>query len=297
MPGLAAAQDLESLLPALGDERAAAVLAELENGAAQGDLAATITLGRIYWNGIGYRQDAMRGCDLFEKAANAGSAEAAARLALCFEEGRGREASVANAVAWYQASIDGGYALAKCLMGEAYIRGSLGPADPERGIQLCLDAALDGVPSAQLTIATFYLTGEHLEQDFDKAFIWMTAAAQAGVARAQYNLAIMYENGDGTESSLNEASQWYQAAARQGYDAALLPLGRLYYRASIEEGTGDIKGRPAEIAYFWLTIAQYRAPTERERVLAREMLGVYRENVDPEHIAEWERRIVQELGQ
>jgi len=289
------AQDLESLLPALSDNRAGAVIAQLESDAAQGDLAAKVTLGRIYLNGIYFLQDMKRGCDLFEEVARAGNAEAAARLALCFEEGAGREADVTQATAWYEASIDGGYSLAKCLMGEAYIRGSLGPADPERGIQLCLEAALDGVPSAQLTIATHYLTGEHLPQDSGKAHIWMTAAAQAGIPRAQYNLAIMYENGDGTERSLNEASYWYQAAARQGYDAALLPLARLYYRASIEEETGDIKGQPAKIAYFWLFVAQYRAPTDRDRVLARQMLEVYRENVDPDRIAAWEKAIEEDL--
>jgi len=124
----------------------------------------------------------------------------------------------------------------------------------------------------------------------------MTAAAQGGIAHAQYNLAIMHENDDGTERSLNEASAWYQAAARQGYDAALLPLARLYYQASIDEETGDIKGQPAQIAYFWLTIAQYRSPTERDRVLARQMLDVYREHVDQECIAAWDADIARELG-
>jgi len=150
-PASGSAQDLEALLPALSDERAEAVVSDLQGRMTLGDLDAQITLGRLYLNGIYYKKDMVRGCDLFEDTARAGSAEAAARLAVCFETGTGRERSVAQAIEWYQTSIDGGYALAKCLMGEAYTRGSLGPADAEQGVQLCLEAALDGVPSAQLT--------------------------------------------------------------------------------------------------------------------------------------------------
>ena len=77
-----------------------------------------------------------------------------------------------------------------------------------------------GNARAQANLATLYLSGEGVNQDFAEASTWLLRAAEQGHTVAQYNLAILYENGLGVPRDATEALRWYTNAAAGGHPDA-----------------------------------------------------------------------------
>jgi localization factor PodJL len=102
---------------------------------------------------------------------------------------------------------------------------------PEKIGNLALrEAAAMGNPNAQYVIATRYLNGENVEQDYEKAAYWYGKAAVAGSVPAQYRVATMYERGRGVAKDMRAALGWYERAAAAGnvrsmHNAAVISSG------------------------------------------------------------------------
>jgi localization factor PodJL len=112
--------------------------------------------------------------------------------------------------------------------GEAAAPESLPPA--EVGSMSLREAAALGDATAQFVIATRYLNGEKVAQDYEKAAYWYGKAAVQGSAPAQYRLATMYERGRGVAKDLKAALGWYERSASLGnvksmHNAAVLASG------------------------------------------------------------------------
>lgn len=84
-----------------------------------------------------------------------------------------------------------------------------------------LELAERRYPLAECQIGWFYLKGQGIPQNDEKAFYWTKRAAEHGDWDAQYNLGTFYEEGTGVPRDLEQARSWYIAAARQGQDEAL----------------------------------------------------------------------------
>lgn len=130
--------------------------------------------------------------------------------------------------------------------GEAASPENLPPA--EVGAMALREAASLGDPAAQFVIATRYLNGEKVQQNFEKAAYWYGKAAAQGNAPAQYRLATMYERGRGVAKDLKAALGWYERAGSLGnvksmHNAAVLASGN-------EMGEPDYKR-----AFKWFSLA------------------------------------------
>lgn len=99
-------------------------------------------------------------------------------------------------------------------------------------------AAEQGSVDAQINMAVYYITGEGVETDIEKATYWFMKAAEQGDAQAQHNLALNYENGEGIEKDFIKAFKWMRKAAEQRYPPSLYSLARMY-----ENGIGCKKDR------------------------------------------------------
>ena len=99
-------------------------------------------------------------------------------------------------------------------------------------------AAEQGSVDAQVNMAVYYITGEGVETDIEKATYWFMKAAEQGDAQAQHNLALNYENGEGIEKDFIKAFKWMRKAAEQRYPPSLYSLARMY-----ENGIGCKKDR------------------------------------------------------
>ena len=78
-------------------------------------------------------------------------------------------------------------------------------------------------------IATAYLRGEGVDQDFEKAKKWFHRGIALGDATAQNGMGLMHLDGLGpAEKSLVKAEEFFKAAADQDHKTAQLNLAKLY---------------------------------------------------------------------
>jgi len=164
----------------------------------------------------------------------------------------------------------------------------------EIGSESLREAAVRGEAPAQFIIASRYLDGQSVQQDFIKAAYWYQQAASRGLAPAQYRLATLFERGKGVPQDIAAALLWYERAANAGnvkamHNAAVIAAGnqvgtpnydkafRWFNKAAArglkdsqfnlavlyERGLGT-KIDPAE-AWFWYTLAGKQGDSDAEK--------------------------------
>ncbi|MFQ5784123.1 MAG: tetratricopeptide repeat protein [Alphaproteobacteria bacterium] len=124
-----------------------------------------------------------------------------------------------DAIHWYRAEAERGYAAAQYLLGYMY----------ETGVE---------IPQDNYRVARDPALARH----------WYGKAAAQGDARALYRLARMVHEGRGGPADVAEAARLYREAAERGHVEAQSALGYLY---ALGEGVerDDLK------AYIWLSLA------------------------------------------
>ena len=83
-----------------------------------------------------------------------------------------------------------------------------------------LALAKQGYPLAECQVGYFYLEGQGVEKDLEKALYWTEQAAIHGDWDGQFNLGCFYEEGTVLARDMEQAALWYQRAARQGHTEA-----------------------------------------------------------------------------
>ena len=130
--------------------------------------------------------------------------------------------------------------------GEAAAPENLPPA--EVGTMALREAASLGDPNAQFVIATRYLNGEKVQQDYEKAAYWYGKAAAQGSAPAQYRLATMYERGRGVAKDLKAALGWYERSASAGNIKSM-------HNAAVIASNGSAGQPDYKRAFKWFSLA------------------------------------------
>jgi localization factor PodJL len=154
----------------------------------------------------------------------------------------------------------------------------------EIGAPALREAAARGDAKAQFVVASRYIDGQGVRQDFLKAAYWYEQAAIRGLAPAQYRLGTLYERGRGVAQDAATALQWYERAAAGGnvkamHNAAVLAAGSQagtpdydkafkWFKAAADRGLHDSefnlavlyeRGLGARIdkeeAFFWFSVA------------------------------------------
>ena len=65
-------------------------------------------------------------------------------------------------------------------------------------IKKLIENAEAGDMKAQSRLAYFYIEGDGVPQDYEKAFYWVTKAAAQGCIYSEYNLGYLHWSGKGT---------------------------------------------------------------------------------------------------
>lgn len=125
--------------------------------------------------------------DIWLPLANAGDAEAAFRLGLLADLGKGRPEDPAAAYRWYRRAAEAGHA------------------------------------EAEFNTAVMEDSGRGTRHDASEAAEWYARAAARGNHRAQYNLALLYNEGEGVPRNRLAALAWFRLAAA-GLPAAAAKL-------------------------------------------------------------------------
>jgi TPR repeat protein len=85
-----------------------------------------------------------------------------------------------------------------------------------------------GDSNAQNEIGLAYETGDHVQQDFDKAIEWHKLAADQGNFDSAFRIGRIYHFGLGDDQNFYEASKWYEIASAGNHNLARVNLGMLY---------------------------------------------------------------------
>ena len=115
-------------------------------------------------------------------------------LAAFYEYGMGCEPDNEEAAKWYTASAQAGYTAAIYKLGKMHAFGKGGlPVDENKGIELVLEAAKNGLPRAEYNVGLHYFYDDlPLEVDLGKAETYLRRAASKGHADAYFILAKVY---------------------------------------------------------------------------------------------------------
>jgi uncharacterized protein len=142
--------------------------------------------------------------------ANGGDAKAQFILGAAYDSGRGAPRDASEAMKWYRASANQGYAKAQNSLGSA-LQGEKKFAD---AISWYEKASAQGYALATNNLAYLYDLGLGVPQDRRKGFELYSKAANLGVAEAMWNLANMYGAGQLGKEDLLMACVWTLRAKR-----------------------------------------------------------------------------------
>jgi localization factor PodJL len=150
------------------------------------------------------------------EAAATGDAKALFEVATRYAEGRGMQADLAKAAAWYEKSAEAGFAPAQYRIGNMYEKGTGVTRDIARSRGWYEKAAEQGNASAMHNLAVLYAMGADGGTDNDAAAQWFVKAAELGVKDSQFNLGILSAKGVGVQQSLEESYKWFALVAKTG---------------------------------------------------------------------------------
>ncbi len=134
-----------------------------------------------------------------------------------------------QAMSWYERAAEAGNAEAQFYLGVMYETGVRG-SDMAIAAKWYRKAAEQGHVEAQTRLGILYYQGRGVPADLAEAARWYAKAAEGGSPRAQYNLALMYERGQGVPANAAMAASLYDKASDGGIAQARLNLGSLYAR-------------------------------------------------------------------
>jgi uncharacterized protein len=108
------------------------------------------------------------------------------------------------------------------------------------------ERAKRGETVSQLSLYNYYVRGEVVKQDFQKAKNWLLSAANAGLLDAEHQLGVCYKNGlAGFPIDYKQAIYWLTRAAEKGKSLSQSILGVMY-----REGLGVEKNYKKALEWF-----------------------------------------------
>ncbi len=156
---------------------------------------------------------------------------------------------------------DKGNAEAQFYVATAYLNGWGVKQNFTKGQMWCLKSAEQAYAEAQYTMALLYRHGKGVKPDSAKAVQWYQKSALQGYALAQANLGWMFQNGNGTKQNLKKAVHWYRKSAEQGQVVAQTNLGWMY-----ENGKGVSRNRKEAMRWYRKAAAQNDADAKKALV-------------------------------
>lgn len=200
-----------------------------QRAAGNGEIAAMVDLGQLYYDGNGVKQDYSIANYWFEKAADSydGNYLAFAHLGEAYHYGLGKDVDYDKAKEYYEKALEAGEDAVLFWFGQIYYD----EEQYEKALGYFQRAAVEKnqfQAEAEEQIGRMYQFGEGVEQDFGKAAEWYQKAADNGNAAAMRSLGAMYTRGDGVEQDAGQGAYWALQAAKLGDVIAMHNIGYCY---------------------------------------------------------------------
>lgn len=145
--------------------------------------------------------------------AEEGDAEAQARLAVAYYNGRGTPLDQEEGIRWARLAAEQENARAQALLAAAHFNGMGAPQDHEAAVRWARLAAERGDAGAQVLLGMAYVNGFGVVRDYVEAYMWLTLAASGGGSNVQgadqlRSLAAMRMTPDQIEEAEQRAQNW-----------------------------------------------------------------------------------------
>lgn len=227
----------------------------------------------------GIARNTVLGCGYAEKA-SATRGDAMHLTGECQRLGLTGAPDTEKAKAAYAKAGEMGFAKSKCALGQMLLAE---PAQAQRGLALCTEAATAGDVDAQLATAKIHYDGQGVKADKAEARKWYEKAAAQNNGEAARRLGDMYAAGEGGKRDAKKALSSWQAAEKAGDPLApILVADQLF--ANLTGGKtpqpgqykfkGGIPTADLDIVEQWYQQAVQRDPRPEVRDRAQKALDV-----------------------
>ena len=188
-------------------------------------IATKFLIGVIYFTGQGVPQSSSEAVKWFNAAAEQGYAMAQRGLAVINEY----SSPMSKTENLNRLATEQSEAYAQYYLGYVFSTGLGLPQNDAEAVKWYRLAAERGYVDAQCALGRAYDAGQGVPQSDAEAVKWYRLAAEQGNATAQYFLGMKYDIGQGIPQSDTEALKWYRLAAERGYAPAQNNLGNMYH--------------------------------------------------------------------
>jgi hypothetical protein len=196
--------------------------AQLAHTAAEQGIAdAEVTLGSLYYHGLGVPQDYPEALRWFQKSADQGDPSGQYHVGVMYLYGSAVTQDYPRAISLFRAAASQGYPTADDQLGTMYAHAIGLPLDYAEAFSFYSRAAELGYARGQEHLGAAYFYGRGVTQDYPRAAIWFRKAADQGDPSAEFDLGTLYRSGQGVPPSFAKARQWLRKAADQGDERAL----------------------------------------------------------------------------
>ncbi|RIB20796.1 hypothetical protein C2G38_2079900 [Gigaspora rosea] len=183
-------------------------------------------LGKCYRDGIGTKKNVQKAFHWFEKSAKGGNHLGQCNLGHCYRDEIRIQKNQLESLRWYMKSAEDGNRSAQIILTNLFQEGVNGIN--EDIFQFVDKSAKDENHLGQGLLASCFLYGIKVGQDYEKAFHWAKKSAQGGNTLGQNILGICYQNGYGVEKDDTKAFKWYERSAQGGDTKGQYNLGSCY---------------------------------------------------------------------
>lgn len=164
-------------------------------------------------------------------AAEAGSPEAAERVAFAYYWGRGVRLNKSEAIRWYSHAAQNGHCNSIAMMGFMLSdpkTGAVDAADAVRWYRIAAENNYGCGNGATYALAILFSEGRgNLARDYSEALRWFIRTAERGNPVGAMQIGFYYEKGLGTPVNKVEALRWFKIAGFPSVAAARAELARL----------------------------------------------------------------------
>jgi len=195
--------------------------------AEQGKVESQLTLGQMYFDGDGVRQNYGTSFKWYSHAATQGHMNAQEAIGKMHESGLGIPINQNTAIKWYTLAAEQGNSRAQFWLAEKYRLGEGVLENYETAIKWGKLAAEQGDDGAQVMLGNIYSdpSMDLIKQDYEAAMKWYRLAAEQGNSDGQLRLGMMYGSGEGVTVYPELAELWLRRSAGQGNIHAAMILG------------------------------------------------------------------------
>jgi len=222
---------------------------------------ARVALAGLLRQGLGLSRDPASARQLFEAAAEAGSAAAELALGVMHLEGDTVKPDVAKGLQLLRGAVAKGHAPALARLGQELETGLRLPADIPQAVSLLTRASAAGNAHATYRLAWMHRIGKGVPQDMARCVTLLAQSAAGGFAQAQYELAMQCTTGDGVPQDDQRAAWWLERAVQGGHGEAMILLAGKFERG---------RGVPQDLAK---AVALYRQAADKKIPAAWYHLG------------------------